>query len=191
MRLYFLTGILLLLGGSWRAAAVPSPAARAIWIDVPFVAQTTDGCGSASISMVMRYWDLKEGRAIAPDANAQHIQATLFSRDAGGIFASSMREYFQKSGYNAFAFHGRWSDFERQLALGRPLIAGIQASGSHGPLHYVVVVGIDPARNYLFLNDPAQQKMLRISREGFESEWRATGNWILLAVPKVASQNSH
>jgi hypothetical protein len=35
------------------------------------------------------------------------------------------------------------------------------------------------------VNDPAQQKMLRISREGFESEWSSTHNWTLLAVPRV------
>lgn len=168
----------------WAAQAAPAGAGRAIWIDVPFVQQTTDGCGSASLSMVMRYWDLKEGRAIAADAEATHIQAALFSRSAKGIYASSMRDYLERSGYQAFAFHGRWSDFDHQLSLGRPLIVGLQASGALGPLHYVVVVGVDPARNYLFLNDPAQQKMLRISREGFEQEWRATGNWMLLAVPK-------
>ncbi|MHB1936820.1 MAG: C39 family peptidase [Acidobacteriaceae bacterium] len=177
----------LLLGGPWRAAAVVQTGPeQAIWIDVPFVAQTTDGCGSASISMVMQYWDRKQRRPIAPDAEPEHIQEALFSPAARGIFAGDMREYFQKSGYQAFAFHGQWRDFQRELARGRPLIVGLQASGAHGPLHYVVVVGIDPERNYLFMNDPAQQKMLRISREGFEREWRATGNWVLLAVPHAA-----
>jgi ABC-type bacteriocin/lantibiotic exporter with double-glycine peptidase domain len=181
-----LIAVILLLGGPWRpAATIHAGSAQAIWIDVPFVAQTTDGCGSASIAMVMQYWDRKQRRAIAPDAEPQDIQAALFSPAAGGIFASSMREYFQKSGYQAFAFQGEWSDFQRELALGRPLIVGLQPGGAHGSLHYVVVVGIDPQRNYIFMNDPAQQKMLRISQEGFEREWRATGNWTLLAVPKA------
>ena len=184
MKQFLLAGLLLLGGSVWAAAEVPSAGTRAIWIDVPFVQQTTDGCGSASLSMVMRYWDRKEGRAIAADAEATKIQAALYSPAAKGIFASSMRDYLERSGYQAFAFHGQWSDFEHQLALGRPMIVGLQASGAHGPLHYVVVVGVDPARNFLFMNDPAQQKMLRISREGFEQEWRGTDNWTLLAVPK-------
>lgn len=187
MKQCLFAGLLLVGVSVWAAPAVPAGAGRAIWIDVPFVQQTTDGCGSASLSMVMRYWDRKEGRAVAADAEATHIQAALFSTAAKGIFASSMRDYLQHTGYQAFAFHGRWTDFEHQLTLGRPLIVGLQASGALGPLHYVVVVGIDPARNYLFMNDPAQQKMLRISREGFEQEWRATGNWTLLAVPKSAN----
>ncbi len=97
-----------------------------------------------------------------------------------------MRSYFEQAGYQAFAFSGQWNDFEHELALGRPMIVGIQPSGPHGSLHYVVVVGVDSARGYVLVNDPAQQKMLRISREGFEREWRATRNWTLLAVPKTA-----
>ncbi|HET9101430.1 MAG TPA: C39 family peptidase, partial [Acidobacteriaceae bacterium] len=97
MKACVLAGILLLCGSVWAAKAVP--AAAAIWIDVPFVQQTTDGCGSASLSMVMRYWDRKEGRAIAADAEETHIQAALFSRAAKGIFASSMRDYLQRAGY--------------------------------------------------------------------------------------------
>lgn len=184
MKQYILVALLLLGGSTWAAAEALPAGTPAIWIDVPFVQQTTDGCGSASLSMVMRYWDGKQGRAVAADATATHIQAALFSPAAKGIFASSMREYLQRSGYQAFAFRGRWGDFEHQLALGRPMIVGLQASGAHGPLHYVVVVGVNPARNFLFINDPAQQKMLRISREGFEQEWRGTGHWTLLAVPK-------
>jgi ABC-type bacteriocin/lantibiotic exporter with double-glycine peptidase domain len=190
MRGFFLAGLVVLLGGPWIAAETAPMPRRAInsavWIDVPFVAQTTDGCGSASIAMVMQYWDRKRQRALAADAEPEHIQAALFSRAADGIYASAMRKYFLRSGYRAFAFQGRWSDFEHQLALGRPLIVGIGASGPLGPLHYVVIVGIDPERNYLFMNDPAQQKMLRISRQGFEQEWRATHNWTLLAVPETA-----
>ena len=132
MKQYLLAGLLLLGGSVWAAAEVPSAGTRAIWIDVPFVQQTTDGCGSASLSMVMRYWDRKEGRAIAADAEATKIQAALYSPAAKGIFASSMRDYLERSGYQAFAFHGQWSDFEHQLALGRPMIVGLQASGAHG-----------------------------------------------------------
>lgn len=161
-----------------------SAAAHPIWIDVPFAEQTKDGCGSASISMVMQYWDRKKGLPVGVDANPAHIQADLFSPEARGIYASSMQKYFQQSGYQAFSFRGQWSDLEHHLALGRPLIVGIQPTGPLAPLHYVVVVGIDPIRDYVFVNDPAQQKMLRISRDGFESEWRATHNWTLLAVPR-------
>jgi len=154
------------------------------WVDVPFVAQTKDGCGSASISMVIRYWENKGGQAIISVVDPEAIQAALFSPAAGGIPASMMQKYFQDAGYRVFSFPGEWGDLKHHLEQGRPLIAGLRAGGARGPLHYVVVVGIDSDRGYLFLNDPAQQKMLRISREGFESEWSATHNWTLLAVPR-------
>jgi ABC-type bacteriocin/lantibiotic exporter with double-glycine peptidase domain len=157
-----------------------------IWIDVPFVAQTKDGCGSASISMVIRYWENKGGQTVTASADPEKIQAALFSPAAGGIPASMMRKYFQDAGYRAFSFQGEWNDLQHHLEQGRPLIAALRASGTRGPLHYVVLVGIDWERGYVFLNDPAQQKMLRMSREGFESEWSPTHNWILLAVPREA-----
>lgn len=165
------------------AACVFAAQTAALWIDVPFVAQSREGCGSASISMVMRYWAKKKGQPSPPSADPQKIQATLFSPESGGISASSMQRYFRESGYRVFAFHAQWSDLVHHLQLGRPLIVSLDASGPLGPLHYVVLVGIDPARGFLFLNDPAQRKMLRISRKGFQSEWSHTGNWALLAVP--------
>ncbi len=182
--------VLLILGGSWMTASTVSARMQAagnpaIWIDVPFAAQTKDGCGSASIAMVMQYWENKQGQPVAAEANPLTIQAALFSRAAGGIYASSMQQYLRQSGYRAFIFQGQWSDLQHHLALGRPLIVMLKASGPLGPLHYVVVVGIDSQRGYVFLNDPAQQKMLRISREGFESEWSYTHHWTLLAVPQT------
>lgn len=154
------------------------------WIDVPFYAQTKDGCGSASMAMVMSYWSNKEGRALPPAANPQTIQAALFRPKEGGIRAEDMQKYLQDSGFQAFAFEGTWDDLRHHLELGRPLIVALAASGPHEPLHYSVVVGMDWQRGYIFLNDPAQQTMLRVSRQGFESEWRAVHHWTLLAVPR-------
>ena len=188
MRSHIIFGLLLIAAMSAelsRAAETP-----AIWIDVPFVAQSKEGCGSASISMVMKYWEQKDGQArrggqaASPPADPQKIQAALFSRAAGGIPASSMQRYFQESGYRVFAFQGEWSDLKHHLEQGRPLIVSLKASGPRGPLHYVVVVGIDSQRGYVFVNDPARHKMFRISREAFESEWSNARNWTLLAVPR-------
>ena len=155
-----------------------------LWIDVPFVPQTRDGCGSAAISMIMQYWEKRAGQAATNSADPERIQAALYSPSAGGIPAGRMREYFQASGYQAFAFSGNWSDLRHHVQEGRPLIVSLKASGPLGPFHYVVVVGIDPERGFVYLNDPAQQKLLRISREGFESEWNPTHHWTLLALPQ-------
>lgn len=161
------------------AAETPS-----LWIDVPFVAQVKNGCGSAAIAMVMEYWEKKTGRATSSLADAEKIQQALYSPAEEGIPASAMKRYFEDAGYRTFVVSGDWAELGHHLECGRPLIVSLKASGPHGPLHYVVVVGIDRARGYIYLNDPAQQKMLRLSREGFESEWSATEHWTLLAVPR-------
>ena len=161
-------------------------ATPALWIDVPFIAQSKNGCGSAAIAMVMDYWNQKTGQAPLGAAGAAKIQGALYSPKEAGIPAPAMQHYFEVSGYRAFAFSGDWGALQRHLSHGRPLIAALLASGPHGPLHYVVVVGIDPSQGYVYVNDPAQQKMLRLSREGFESEWSATHDWTLLAVPRTA-----
>ncbi len=155
-----------------------------LWIDVPFAGQTRDGCGSASLSMVMRYWEGKRGTGAGAVSDAAEIQRSLYSSSAKGIYASAMQDYLRRAGYDAFLFDGEWKDLQHHLSQGRPLIVALKASGARGPLHYVVVVGIDPERGFVFVNDPAQQKMLRLSREGFESEWKGSRHWTLLAVPK-------
>lgn len=185
MKIRAILGLLLV---SAACTGLPLAAeAPAIWIDVPFVPQVRDGCGSASISMVLQYWANRTGQASPDFADPAKIQGALFSPADGGILASSMQTYFQESGYRTFAFRGEWDDLKHHLEQGRPLIVSLKASGPHGPLHYVVVVGIDSQRSYLFVNDPAQQKMLRISRQGFESEWSPTHNWTLLVVPRTGN----
>jgi ABC-type bacteriocin/lantibiotic exporter with double-glycine peptidase domain len=161
------------------AAETPS-----LWIDVPFVAQVKNGCGSAVIAMVMEYWEKKTGHGAGDSAGAGNIQAALYSPAEEGIPASAMKKYFENAGYRTFTFVGDWGELGHHLERGRPLIVSLKASGPHGPLHYVVVVGLDSARGTIYVNDPAQQKMLRLSREGFESEWKATEHWTLLAVPR-------
>jgi Peptidase_C39 like family len=152
---------------------------QALWIDVPFVRQDKNGCGSASIWMVMKYWE--------PDGivDVDEIQAQLFSKEAGGIYAKDMVRYFESHAYRAFAFRGEWSDLEDHVSNGRPLIVCLEANSRGVPLHYVVVAGVDSTQNLVLLNDPAQRKLLSMSRSDFEQGWRRTGNWTLLAVPEL------
>jgi ABC-type bacteriocin/lantibiotic exporter with double-glycine peptidase domain len=154
------------------------------WVDVPFVKQTEEGCGSAAISMLLQYWGahgvtLDPGRADLPA-----IQEKLFSRKAHGIYASDMERYLKESGFRAFAYPGEWNDLREHIEKGRPLIISLQPRGSKTRFHYVVVAGIDWGHDALFVNDPARGKLLRLEREEFEREWHATGNWMLLAVPE-------
>ncbi len=158
-----------------------------LWIDVPFVAQTTDGCGAASIAMVMQYWQQHLDKPATDAADYARIEHALYAPQARGIYASAIERYFAQNGYRVFAFTGDAAVLQEHLAKGRPLIAALKP-GAGATLHYVVVVGIDPARQTVLVNDPAQRKLLTEDAARFEREWAATGHWTLLAVPLAASE---
>jgi ABC-type bacteriocin/lantibiotic exporter with double-glycine peptidase domain len=164
-----------------------------LWLDVPFVQQQRNGCGAASIAMIMQYWEQHQGQPVQSEAQPAQIFHVLYSRPAHGIYASAMARYFQQNGYRAFAFKGRQEDLVSQLQQGRPLIAAVKPGSGpfSGPsLHYVVVVGLDQSRKLVLVNDPAQRKLLKEDQAQFEREWKATGNWILLAVPEASSPDA-
>jgi ABC-type bacteriocin/lantibiotic exporter with double-glycine peptidase domain len=152
-----------------------------IWLDVPFVKQEKDGCGAASIAMVMQFWRQKAGRPATDDADAANIQKLLYSSEGHGIYASDLEHYFQQRGFRTFAFAGEWADLKQHLEKGRPLIVALKPRGT--PLHYVVVTGLDWDQKIVMVNDPAQRKLLKQDQSSFEREWSGAGKWTLLALP--------
>jgi hypothetical protein len=175
---------LILLGA---ASVLWAGAPQALWIDVPFVAQPREGCGAASLSMVMLYWAGKQGTAAAVDSDVAQIQHALYIPREHGIPAVAMGEYLRRHGFDALAFTGKWSDLEEQIPKGRPLIVALRPQGQ-SELHYVVIDGVDSAHGLVTMNDPAERKLLSEERARFEKEWSATHNWTLLAVPAAGSR---
>jgi predicted double-glycine peptidase len=155
-----------------------------VWLDVPFIRQEKDGCGAASIAMVMQYWQKQRSLPADEASDATAIQRALYSSKAHGIRASDMARYFEQHGFRAFAFTGKWEDLEQHLRKGRPLIVALKPSTLESSFHYVVVVGVDPDQEVVLVNDAAQRKLLKQERAGFESQWSATGRWTLLAATK-------
>jgi len=88
-------------------------------------------------------------------------------------------------GFQTFVFRGEWQDLEQHLAKGRPLIVCLHPHGRAGPLHYVVVAGVDTLQNVVLINDPARRKLMKVERGMFEKDWTAAGRWTLLAVPQL------
>jgi uncharacterized protein YvpB len=175
-------------------------AASGVWLDVPFVKQDRNACGAASIAMVMQYWERQSGQGArdgagadtGPDteaaagtgSDATAIQRELYSPRARGIYAGDMQRYLQAQQFRTFAFAGQWSDLREQLQKGRPLIVALKTG--HDTFHYIVVTGLDWQQGVVLTNDPAGRKLLKQDRESFEREWKATGNWTLLAIPQTA-----
>lgn len=159
-----------------------------VWLDVPFVKQEKDGCGAASIAMVMQYWQRQQGEAASPDSDATRIQHLLYSSKAHGIYASDMESYLKEKGFRTFTIRGEWEDLKLHLDKGRPLIVALKPAGGGAPLHYVVVTGVDQEQGIVMVNDPAQRKLLKQDRSAFEGEWSAAGKWTLLALPQTQSR---
>ena len=180
MNRYSSIALACLLCLSGLAVAAESPA---LWLDVPFVKQEKNGCGAASLAMVMQYWALHQGRPAAT-ADAIQIQRALYSEPHHGIQASAMERYLQQQGFQTFSFAGDRTDLEKQLAKGRPLIVALKPGSGNIALHYVVVTGLDREQSLVLINDPAQRKLLKQDLSSFVREWRATGQWTLLALPQ-------
>ena len=167
------------------AAIASDPAG--VWLDVPFVRQERNGCGAASIAMVMQYWQRQQPGAAVPAVET--IQRTLYSRPAHGIYASDLEAYLRQHGFLTFALHAEWADLQHHLEKGRPLIVALHSGA--GSLHFVVVTGIDPQQQIVLKHDPATRKLLKQPRAEFEREWKRADNWMLLAVPGYDRSSSH
>jgi len=157
------------------------------WLDVPFVQQPEDGCGAASIAMVMQYWEQQRREQVTPSSDVAHVQQAIFTEQAKGAYASAVERYLQNHGYATYVVHGDKALLEHHIARGRPLIVALKPSSSPR-LHYVVVAGFDPGQHLLLINDPAQRKLLKVNSSDFDQEWKATGNWTLLALPRSGAQ---
>jgi len=165
--------------------ALVSWCGSAVWLDVPFVKQEKNGCGSASIAMLMRYWAHSRQVMAGAEADPRQIQRALYSQDLKGIRGADMERYFRRNGFQPYVFRGDWAELKRHIGKGRPLIACLKESNG-ASLHYVVVAGIDPAAGILMVNDPARRKLIKVDRQSFEKEWAAAQYWTLLAVPQPA-----
>ncbi len=173
------------LAGVLIAAGALAQAPAAVWLDVPFVHQPAEGCGAASIAMVMQYWATQQKVQPAQDSDVGRIQQALYSAKDHGIPASAIQRYLAEHGFRVFAINGKWSDLEEQLSKGRPLIVALRPEYQR-QLHYVVIDGADSSRALVTMNDPGERKLLTEERARFEKDWSATQNWMLLAVPESA-----
>jgi ABC-type bacteriocin/lantibiotic exporter with double-glycine peptidase domain len=169
----------LLMGTAFSAAQSSS-----LWLDIPFVQQSREGCGAASLAMVMQYWQKQQGKTSSQTSDAGYIMKQLHSPEGHGIYASTMEAYLTDHGYRTFAFQGKWADLREHLQKGRPLIVALKPADWANALHYVVVAGIDSDRSLVMFNDPAGRKLTKLDRKTFEKEWDATGHWTLLALPQ-------
>ncbi len=169
------------LASPLSAFATP-PAAAGLRLDVPFIPQVKEGCGSAAIAMVLEWWKqhaASPGNTATVDVMAIH--RAVYSRKAKGTPAAEMERYFQREGFRAYAFRGEWADLAEHLGKGRPLIVALRPQGQR-QLHYVVLSGVSETQ--VLLHDPARIPFRALDRAEFEAQWAASQRWTLLALPR-------
>lgn len=141
-------------------------------LDVPFFEQKKNGCGAASVAMVMEYW--------RDDVDAAKVYAELGGNAAGGTALDAMRKYLEDAGFRAFTLRGEWSDIEKHLEKRRPLIVALRP-GPSKRLHFAVVAGVDTG--HVRLNDPTRRNSVQMKRSNFEKQWTLAEKWMLVAAP--------
>lgn len=162
------------------AAALTALAAGTVPLQVPLFEQKKDGCGAASVAMVMHYW-FQHRAASVP--TPQEIYDRLHNADRGGVLLSDIKSYLDNSGFEAFTFRGQWVDVSKQLEKGRPLIVGLKRKAK-ADIHFVVVIG--NSDDAVWLNDPARKQPVRLTKTEFLQQWALAESWLLLATPRVS-----
>ena len=169
---HVILGILVLAG------ATASAADRSL--AVPFFSQQQNGCGAASVVMVMHYWGSLTSKPTTYPTAEEAFQR-LYQPERNGILLGDMKRYLEESGFRAFTFRGHLVDIEEHLGKGRPLIVTLKKRRT-SPIHYVVVTGA--AADYITLNDPTRKRTTQLKWGEFERQWNEADRWMLLAAPR-------
>ena len=131
---------------------------------VPVILQEQDeDCGAAALAMALKYWRVP--------ASLEDVTRDCPPVPKDGIKAGALRDCAREKGLQPFLFHGAFTDFEKELSRGRPVIVGLIKPYVNGGLtHFEVVVGVHPRKELVVTLDPAHG-WRRNSYEGFLMEW--------------------
>ncbi len=153
-------------------------------LDLPFYRQQKDGCGAASVAMVLHYWQQRQPQTMGQMPEADEVYRALYQPELRGIPLGQMRQFMDGQGLRAYTLRGTMHDLKQQLAKGRPLIVATKA-GDRKPIHFVVATGLDG--DAVWMNDPTRKKPRRMALKKLQQQWARADGWMLLAVPAISS----
>lgn len=142
---------------------------------VPVVRQKQDeDCGAAALAMALAYWRVP--------TSLEEVVRECPPIPKEGIKAGTLRDCARAKGLQTFLFHGAFSDLEKELSRGRPVIVGLVKPYVNGGLtHFEVVVGVHPRKEVVVTLDPAHG-WRRNRYEGFLMEWEPAKRLTLVLV---------
>ena len=139
-----LIALVLLQGCVSFKPASRAPSAEANVLEgVPLVEFGAQNCGAASLSAVLTYW--------GSPSSIEDLDAALPKAHNGGVLSLDMALAARDRGFDAELVTGSRELLEQRLSAGQPLILMLQivdiVGQSRDLFHYVIVDGIDPAKN--------------------------------------------
>jgi predicted double-glycine peptidase len=138
-------------------------------------------CGAAALSMVLGAWLMApDGRGPVGEEQGRSWLGPISATQ--GVEASRLRDVARGRGLAAFVIEATPDDLARELAAGRPVIAGVvNVAGRTAFPHYEVVVALNRSRNQVLTADPAvgwrQQTMTE-----FDQRWRLSRRLALVVL---------
>jgi ABC-type bacteriocin/lantibiotic exporter with double-glycine peptidase domain len=146
------------------------------WIavrDVPVLLQESEeDCGAATLAMALAH--------LRVPASRDTVVRNCPPEPGQGIRAGALRDYARSLGLQAFLFHGTFSDFQKELSQGRPVVVGLVKPHVAGGLtHFELVVGLHPEKELVVTLDPARG-WRRNGYAGFLAEWEPAGRLTLV-----------
>jgi hypothetical protein len=182
MRVFLVLSFLFMAGCATRAVeteavlkAPPAGLPRKALVDgVPFVKQSTDYCGPATLSMTLAW----SGKMVSVDELAKET----FTPGASGTYQSDMIGASRRNGMLAVPIHGLPS-LMKEVAAGHPVIVFENLAFKWYPMyHYALVYGYDlNAEDVTMHSGPVEAKRWDLRK--FERSWMLGDYWGLVVLP--------
>lgn len=159
----------------------PAITEKAKIIDVPFIKQSINYCGPASLAMIMNY----KGHGVKTEDVAKQI----YTPKQKGSLPTDIIGSARRNGMIAVPVHGI-SSLIKELAAGNPVLIFENLGLEWYPLyHYAVAVGYDVTTSSIILHS-GEKKFERTDLKVFERSWKLTNYWGLVILnPRELSAN--
>jgi ABC-type bacteriocin/lantibiotic exporter with double-glycine peptidase domain len=182
MRAVFLLCIFGILSSCAGQSPVQIKNGSAHRIVVPFFADGTDQCGPATLASILTYWGVStEPRVLKKEVYLPQLRGTL----PIDMFLAA-----QAFGMKVESYNGTLENLRSELNSGHPLVAFLNLGYKLLPQgHYVVITGYDDQRQGVYIHSGLEPDKF-VSYERFLKDWKKTGQWTLLVLPKSSKMAS-
>src|SRR5579884_3734968 len=155
----------------------PPPAAKVLLGPLPFISQTANNCGPASVAEVLGFWGINRAQA--------EVQSVL--RGDGnpyGMTPGGVPGYAASLGMDVVMGTSGTQDLLKELLrAGFPVIVNQTVSLSDLTFHYRPIEGFDDELGVFIASDPLIGPEHPISYAEFDRDWAYTGNRFMVIHP--------